>query len=42
MARVFYPSRLTAKRQYPHKVDAPVPGIGLGDRLTRMSGASNM
>src|SRR5262249_44932153 len=36
MARVFYPGRLAAERQYPHKVDVIVPGGGLGNRLTRM------
>jgi hypothetical protein len=36
MGRVFYPGRLAAERQYPHRIDVPVPGTCMGDRLARM------
>ncbi len=36
MARIHYPARLAAERRFPHRVDVPVPGSGLGRRLTDM------
>ncbi len=36
MARTHYPGRLAAEREFPHRVDVPVPGDGLGRRLTDM------
>jgi hypothetical protein len=36
MARHHYQSRLDAERRYPHRVDIPVPPVGLGARLSEM------
>ena len=36
MARDRYPARREAQRNYPHRVDIPVPRTGLGLRLTEM------
>jgi len=35
-ARTHYPGRRAAERRFPHRVDVPVPGGGLGRRLTEM------
>jgi hypothetical protein len=36
MARYHYETRRDAERQYPHRVDIPVPEDGLGKRLNDM------
>jgi len=36
VARYHYPGRLAAERRFPHRVDVPAPGSGLGRRLTEM------
>jgi hypothetical protein len=37
MARYHYQTRRDAERQYPHRVDIPVPSMGLGKQLTNQS-----
>jgi hypothetical protein len=36
MARYHYQTRRDAERQYPHRVDIPVPSMGLGKQLNHM------
>jgi hypothetical protein len=36
MARYYYENRRDAERQYPHRVDIPVPEMGLGKQLNDM------
>jgi hypothetical protein len=36
MARYHYQTRRDAERQFPHRVDIPVPPLGLGECLNEM------
>jgi len=36
MDRARYPTRVEVERRFPHKVDIPIPTVGLGRRLADM------